>query len=60
MHYARMAAVQYDLFIPTTLLDGIRKRVEEEYAVMDEKYNNGNMTEEEYRHCYMIWYLTSL
>ena len=38
--------------IPTTLLDGIRKRVEEEYAVMDENYNNGNMTEEEYRHCY--------
>ena len=38
--------------IPTTLLDGIRKRVEEEYAVMDENYNNGNMTEEAYRHCY--------
>ena len=38
--------------IPTTLLDGIRKRVEEEYAVMDENYKNGNMIEEEYRHCY--------
>ena len=38
--------------IPNTWLDVIRKRVEEEYALMDEIYSNGNMTEEDYRHCY--------
>lgn len=38
--------------IPTTWLDVIRNRVEEEYAVMDEIYSQGNMTEDDYRHCY--------
>ena len=38
--------------IPTTWLDEIRRRVEEEYTLMDEAYSNGNMTEDDYRHCY--------
>jgi hypothetical protein len=38
--------------IPVKWLDDIRKRVEIEYAVMDDLYSNGNMTENDYRHCY--------
>ena len=38
--------------IPLSWLDLIRKRVEIEYTKMDELFERGTMTEEEYRHCY--------
>jgi hypothetical protein len=38
--------------VPIEWLDAIRERVELEYSHMDDLHKSGNMTEEDYRHCY--------